>query len=235
MDHHLVIVMGSQAYGGQGMNRLLNQAVILYWMMLNPVKLFKRINALDWYQSTLRAWIDDLNLPANAHTLEVACATGLLTEYLATSGFNAIGIDVSEKMITAALANKDHSGQYQTADAKSLPFKDASFDAAISASLLNTISEPEKVMAEMARICKSGGTVSVLVPKQAISESQIAELIKSQCSTALSAEVLSTWHKRAPKMRPEDVMDLFNQGGLTTNREREYLGGMVTTVSGVRL
>lgn len=216
------------------MNILVNQALIFYWMMFNPVRLFQRINALDWYQNTLHGWIDDLSIPAHARTLEVACAAGALTEYLAGKGCNASGIDASEKMTAAALANKNHRGHYQTADAKSMPFNDSSFDAVVSASLLNIISEPEKVLAQMTRVCKPGGTVSVLVPKQGISEAQIAELIKTQCSTAFSAAVLTSWHQRAPKMLLQDVRDLFTQAGLTTIREQDYLDGMVTTMSGVK-
>ena len=216
------------------MNNVLHQARIFFWMMLNPVKLFQRINELDWYKKVLRTWVDDLAKSADAHTLEVACATGALTEYLATGGFNATGIDASDKMINAAKGNKAHRGSYQTADAKSLPFKDSSFDAVISASLLNIVCEPENVMKEMVRVCKPGGIVSVLVPKHGISDTQFAALIKTHCTSAFSAAVLATWHKRAPKMQPQHLMGLFNQGNLATVRTRDYLGGMVTTVSGVK-
>jgi ubiquinone/menaquinone biosynthesis C-methylase UbiE len=217
------------------MKNMMNQAIIFYWMMLNPVKLFQRINALDWYQNTLRAWVDDLVVPNKGNILEVGCASGVLTEYLAASGFNATGIDASDKMIQAALGNKNHRGHFQTADAKSLPFRDLCFDSVISASLLNIVSEPENVLREMSRVCKPGGTVSVLVPRTGVSESQIVQLIHTHCTTAFSQAVLSTWHKRAPKLQAHDVMGLFKLSGLISIRQKDYLGGMVTTVSGVKL
>ena len=216
------------------MSGLLNQALIYYWMVLNPAKLFQRINGLDWYKNTLRAWVDDLNTPTSAKVLEVASATGVLTEYMAACGFVATGIDASNKMINAALANKHHRADYQTADAKSLPFNHASFDLVTSASLLNIVPEPEKVVSEMTRVCKLDGVVSVLVPKKGFTDDQLAELINSKCVTGFSAAVLSTWNLRAPKMHPQDIVGMFNQSGLKTTQARDYLGGMVTSVSGVK-
>jgi len=216
------------------MNNLLGQAIVFYWMMFNPVRLFQRINELDWYRDTLRTWVDNLALAENAHVLEVACASGELTEYLARSGTHATGIDASDKMIKAALDNNHRRASYQTADAKALPFKDSAFDAVVSASLLNIVGEPNRVIAEMTRTCKQGGVVSVLVPRQGISDAEISELIKSRCATALSAAVLATWHKRAPKVRSRDMLELFSQAGWRDIQEQQYLGGMVTTVSGVK-
>jgi ubiquinone/menaquinone biosynthesis C-methylase UbiE len=234
MDHHFIIVMAPKNRAGQSMKNFLNQALIFYWMRLNHVKLFQRINELDWYKNTLRTWVDNLVMPDNARVMELACATGTLTEYLASNGFDAIGIDASENMIRAARSSASHRAEYRTADAKSLPFENQCVDAVVSASLINIVDEPRKVLAEMVRICKLGGTVSVLVPTQGVSDTQIAELINTRCSSAFSRAVLTTWHQRAPKMRLEDIKNLFNHAGLKSVKERDYLGGMVTSVSGIK-
>ena len=216
------------------MNLLLNEALVFSRLMLNPVKFFQRINQLDWYKNTLRAWVDDLNPTTNAEVLELGCASGILTEYLASRGYSTTGIDASEKMIKAALSLANRQADYQTADAKSLPFEDARFDTVVSASLLNIISEPDKVMRETARVCKQGGIVSVLSPKQGISDAQITELINANCASGFSAAMLTTWHKRAPKLHPDAIVSWFHQAGMQIIREHDYLGGMITTVTGVK-
>lgn len=216
------------------MKYTINRAIIAYWMILNPVKLFQHINELDWYRNTLHNWVDDLSLAANTRMLEVACATGALTEYLASNGINATGIDSSSKMIKAALSNHARRAKYRCADAKSLPFIPSSFDTVISASLLNVASEPKKILAQMTRVCKHGGTVSVLVPRHGFRDSEIVELTNSTTKTAFSAAALTTWHRRAPKMHSRELIDLFSQAGLVAVKEKHYLGSMVTTVSGIK-
>ena len=215
------------------MNHFLSR-LLFYPLMLNPVKLFARINELDWYKNTLRTWVDDLNLITNAKALELGCATGVLTEYMASRGYEATGIDASDQMIKAALSSEGHRGHYLTADAKSLKFADSSFDAVISASLLNIISEPEKMLQEISRVSKPGGLVSILVPKQGFDDVQHAELIKATNLAGFSAGALSTWNKRAPKLDPETVGEWFMRVGITNIREKEYLGGMVSTVTGTK-
>jgi ubiquinone/menaquinone biosynthesis C-methylase UbiE len=209
--------------------------LLFHRLMPHPVKLFERINNLGWYKNTLRTWVDDLELVANVHILELGCATGALTEYMASRGYEATGIDASDTMISAALSGEGRRARYQTGDAKSLGIADASFDAVISASLLNIISEPEKVMHEMKRVCKPGGLVSILVPKQGFSDAQHVELTKSIRATGFSAAALSTWHKRAPKLNPKTAISWFEQAGMSNIRGKEYLGAMVITVTGVKL
>ena len=46
-------------------------------------------------------------------------------------------------------------------DARSLDFPDASFDVVAAMHIISVVPEPERVMAEMARVCKTGGLIVI--------------------------------------------------------------------------
>ena len=47
-------------------------------------------------------------------------------------------------------------------DARTLEFADNSFDSVAAMHLLSVVPEPERVVSEMARVCKPGGTVLIV-------------------------------------------------------------------------
>ncbi|HWG73075.1 MAG TPA: class I SAM-dependent methyltransferase [Acidimicrobiales bacterium] len=56
-------------------------------------------------------------------------------------------------------------GTAGVADARCLPFPDACFDRVIAAEVLEHINEDRRVMAELARVLRPGGTMAVTVPR----------------------------------------------------------------------
>jgi SAM-dependent methyltransferase len=50
------------------------------------------------------------------------------------------------------------------ADLEALPFRDSSFDAAINIVTLEHVRRPAKVLAEIARVLKTNGTLLIVVP-----------------------------------------------------------------------
>lgn len=81
--------------------------------------------------------------------------------------------DVSLKDVHALAGAMDMDGQSgegsscgcTVADALRLPFADSSFDRIVACEVLEHISGDESAMAEIARVCKPGGTVAVSVPR----------------------------------------------------------------------
>ncbi|MDQ7073738.1 MAG: class I SAM-dependent methyltransferase [Gammaproteobacteria bacterium] len=163
----------------------------------------------------------------------MGCASGTLTAYLATSGSVATGIDASEKMIQ--LANAKHPDlDFHVADAVELPFETGTFDAVIAASLLNIVSDQEKVMAELVRSCKKEGSISVLVPSAQFNDNDLRSLQASLGSSGFSAAAMKAWHKLPPKMAEDDIVSLFEQAGLTNITTEYYLHDMVVSVAGMK-
>ena len=110
-----------------------------------------------------------LGLSAGTRVLEVGCGTGATLRMLARrSDFagKACGVDQSPHFIEAAnrFAQAENVGDhvvFQVGDAHNLDFPVATFDAVIAHTLISHVTEPEKVLAEMARVTRPGGMVAI--------------------------------------------------------------------------
>jgi ubiquinone/menaquinone biosynthesis C-methylase UbiE len=84
----------------------------------------------------------------------------------AVPGVRVVGVDAAESMIALGRANVTRAGladrvEVKLADAKALPFADASFAAVMSNSIVHHIPEPRAVLAETVRVLRPGGTMFV--------------------------------------------------------------------------
>lgn len=98
--------------------------------------------------------------------LEVGVGTGLsLRDY--RGHLEVTGVDVSAEMLAKArrkVAEEGltHVAELRQMDARTLDFPDACFDTVVAMYLVSVVPEPERVVAEMARVCRPGGEVLVL-------------------------------------------------------------------------
>ena len=192
--------------------------------------LFAAIGELDWYSGSHRQWIDDQDLRAGDRVLEVGCATGALTSYLAGSGYRVTGLDNSADMVTRA-AN-DHPGlEFVVGDATSLAYDDDSFDAVVAASVINVVPDAKQVLSEMHRVCRPRGTVSALVPSTGFTSDDRDVLIHTLRLTGFSEAALTKWHTGPPKMSSPQLESLMDSAGLEQVVTRSYLDGMLVAAS----
>lgn len=196
-------------------------------ILLNPPKLFQKINQLDWYQDLLHEWIETQKLTPQSQLLEVGCATGALSKYLSDSSHQVISVDASRKMIN--LAQSTYKGlDFQVADAYHLSFNDNTFNAVLSSSLINVLDNRQQAINEMFRVCKIGGKVSILVPLKSFNNKSLEKLQEELNLEGFSKSALSMWHKSATKMSLEEIETLFQ--GYEVELV-DYLGGMIGTVT----
>ncbi len=192
----------------------------------SPVHFFAAIGELEWYSRTHRHWIDDLGLRVGDRVLEVGCATGTLTAYLADNGYRATGFDRSNAMIRQA--RNDHPDlNFSVGDAARLPYDDDTFDAVVAASVINVVSDSESVLSEMHRVCAPGGTVAVLVPSTDFTDDGFDALIESLGLEGFSRAALAKWHRSAMKMSRSHLAALLATAGLGLAVTHSYLEGMV--------
>ncbi len=97
--------------------------------------------------------------------LEVGVGTGLSLETY-NSALRVTGVDYSEDMLRKARARVAklrlaHVAELRQMDARSLEFADASFDTVAAMHVLSVVPEPERVMAEIARVLRPGGQVVI--------------------------------------------------------------------------
>jgi len=202
-------------------------------LAIKPVVFFESLNQLDWYKHTLQDWIKQNNFPANNKILEIGCATGALSRYISSLEHDLTGVDLSESMITVTQKNHPEIS-FNVADVTKLPFDTESFDSIISASLLNIVPDKEKALTEMIRVCKSGGTISILVPLMGFNDTKLNTLKSSLKTTGFSSEALRTWHKLAPKMSITEITNLFEKSELKSLKVKKYLDGMVFSMDAIK-
>lgn len=97
--------------------------------------------------------------------LEVGIGTGLALDFYGPH-VQVTGIDLSEDMLREAEAKarkvrlKNLAGLHQM-DARTLAFPDASFDHVAAMHIMSVVPEPERVLDEMVRVTRPGGSVII--------------------------------------------------------------------------
>jgi SAM-dependent methyltransferase len=100
---------------------------------------------------------------ANERVLEIGCGTGCDLLQFMKNGARATGVDVTDRHLELARARIGPFADVQKADARSLPFRDATFDYVYSHGVLHHIAEPDRVVREILRVLKPGGRFNVHV------------------------------------------------------------------------
>jgi ubiquinone/menaquinone biosynthesis C-methylase UbiE len=112
--------------------------------------------------------LDGLEPERAASAIDVGCGYGADVIELAKRlrpGGRAVGVDLSEAMITEARRRTPGIGpevSFQVADAVALPFEDDTFDICRTETVLQHLADPARAVGEMARVTRPGGRVGAL-------------------------------------------------------------------------
>jgi SAM-dependent methyltransferase len=98
--------------------------------------------------------------PGARSVLEVGCGTGHFTRWLAERGLDAVGVDISEPMLSEA--RRLGEPKYLSGDALSLPFSDRSYDVTALITTLEFLPDPVRALAESVRVARQGIILGVL-------------------------------------------------------------------------
>lgn len=94
--------------------------------------------------------------------LDVACGAGQLAIPAARAGAIVTGIDIATNWIEQARARARAEGleaRFDEGDAEMLPYEDATFDLVVSLIGAMFAPRPERVAAELVRVCRPGGRI----------------------------------------------------------------------------
>jgi ubiquinone/menaquinone biosynthesis C-methylase UbiE len=109
--------------------------------------------------------LDDLfTRAAPDSVLDVGCGEGVLTERWAASLGDrpVVGIDLDDPKLAGEWATRQRPNlSFRVMPASDLPFDDGSFDLAAAIEVLEHVPDPERTVAEMARVAKRHLLVSV--------------------------------------------------------------------------
>lgn len=104
-------------------------------------------------------------------------------------GFDILALDAAQHMLTLARVNIARAAlesriRIEKADAKQLPHPNGSFAAIISNSIVHHIPDPFEAIAEMVRVCASGGAVFVRDLLRPPSETRLKLLVDTYAAGA---------------------------------------------------
>lgn len=94
-------------------------------------------------------------LPAGALVVEPGVGTGAIALPLRERGFDVVGFDLASEMLSRAHARLGN--RVGLADVQDLPVATASIEAVVTVWILHLVAQPERLVAEIARILRPGG------------------------------------------------------------------------------
>lgn len=111
-----------------------------------------------------REFYQRLELPPGTKLLDVGCGAGQLALIAAREGAQVTGCDIAINWLERArerAAVEGLSATFVEGDAEALPCADGQFDAVVSLIGAMFAPRPERVAAEMIRVCRRGGMIAM--------------------------------------------------------------------------
>jgi ubiquinone/menaquinone biosynthesis C-methylase UbiE len=94
--------------------------------------------------------------------LDVGTGAGALAFVLAPLVYEVVGLDPVPELLNLARQRSLPNTEFVEGDGAALPFPDASFDLAGTHRTLHHVAQPDRVVAELARVTRPGGHVLVV-------------------------------------------------------------------------
>ena len=155
-----------------------------------------------WYtrirssESQIEAWRKQAthltgDLPEGADVLEVAPGPGYFAiEMARLDRFHVTGLDISHTFVGIARENARQAGvsvDFQQGDASHMPFAEGSFDLIICQAAFKNFSWPGKVIDEMYRVLRKGGTAVIQDMWKGASDAMLREEVNSMQLSPVNA------------------------------------------------
>jgi SAM-dependent methyltransferase len=105
-----------------------------------------------------------LGVTPGTKLLDVGCGAGQLALIAARAGAEVVGCDIATNWLEKARTRAAAEGleiTFEEADAESLPYEDAQFDAVTSLFGAMFAPRPDLVAAELTRVCRPGGIIAM--------------------------------------------------------------------------
>ena len=127
------------------------------WDLYAPI--YERAMRSD--QKTYKQMYDRIpEVIAGKEVLELATGPGMLAKHVAHAAKRMIATDYSDGMIREARKGDIPDNlTFEVADAMNLPYGDDAFDVVIIANALHIVPDPDRVLSEIDRVLRKGGTL----------------------------------------------------------------------------
>lgn len=115
-------------------------------------------------ESSAVEFLDRIDVKTGASLLDIACGSGQLALIAARRGMKVAGVDIATNSIEAArnrAASEGLDARFDEGDAEALPYPDASFDVVATIFGAMFAPRPDRVAAELLRVCRPGGRIAM--------------------------------------------------------------------------
>jgi demethylmenaquinone methyltransferase / 2-methoxy-6-polyprenyl-1,4-benzoquinol methylase len=187
-----------------------------------------------------RRAVRELRLPGGTIVLDLACGTGDLGAVLESSGYRTVGIDFAAAMLRRARTRVGAS--LVQADILRLPLRDATADGAVSGFALRNVVSLEVLFAEVARVVRSGGRVSLLDASRPNARvlraghglyiERVVPLIGGLLASRSAYAYLPRSMAYLPE--PQAMLEMLQAAGFHEVRRLQLSGGIVQVLTGTR-
>lgn len=169
-----------------------------------------------WSRQLAPLFVSWLQVPGNAHWLDVGCGTGAMTDAICRGADPAsvLGCDPAEPLIEYARGHTRHSrASFAVAGSGSLPGRAGGYGSATSLLALNFFPDPIAGIEEMRVLAASGGAVSACVWDYGGQMEFLRHFWDVAVALDASARALDEG-TRFPLCRPDALADVFRTAGL---------------------
>jgi ubiquinone/menaquinone biosynthesis C-methylase UbiE len=113
------------------------------------------------------AWmLEELPVSIDAQALDIATGTGEFARALSPKVGSVVGLDATDAMMEQGRKFVEKAGieniRFKKGIVQEIPFGDASFDIVACRYAFHHFADPKPVLAEMVRVCKTGGHVIIV-------------------------------------------------------------------------
>ncbi len=109
-------------------------------------------------------FVERLSIASGMKVLDVACGTGNTALPAARKGAHVTGVDIAPNLLEQARQRASAEGlkvNFDEGDAEDLPYPDAQYDLVVSMFGAMFAPRPERVAADLARVCRPGGRIAM--------------------------------------------------------------------------
>lgn len=125
----------------------------------HPNRLFRYIE-----NKRISVLLTEADIGPDDNVLEVGCGAGHILEKIPHGKLT--GIDISPVQIERARTRLGSKAELILSPGEKLPFKTSSFDRIICTEVFEHVLEPELILAEMKRVLKESGIISLSIPNE---------------------------------------------------------------------
>lgn len=150
-------------------------------------------------------------LRGDERALDVGAGTGALAFALAPRVARVIALDADPAMVEQLRAGAPANVEALVGDGEALPFADGEFDLAGSLRTLHHTASPERLVAELVRVVRPGGTI--LVADQLAPDDPLAAFELNRFERARDASTTRL-------LAEDELRDMFAELGLAVEREQ---------------